>query len=69
VLVKEAKSHGTLTDLSTGEGVIEGGYGWQATPWLQIHPNVQYVIDPGTFSYKTNVPNAWVFGLQTKAVF
>ena len=65
---KEAASGGTLTDLSTGEGVLEAGYGFQATPWLQLHPNVQYVMDPGTFSYK-HYDNAWVFGIQTKVTF
>ncbi|EKM99826.1 MULTISPECIES: carbohydrate porin [unclassified Acidocella] len=62
---KEA-ANATLTNLSTGEGVLEIGYGFQATPWLQIHPNVQYVMDPGTFSY-SHIPNAWAFGLQVKA--
>ncbi|GAN79764.1 carbohydrate porin [Acidocella aminolytica] len=66
--VKQAESNGTLTNLSTGEGVLEVGYGLQATPWLLIHPNVQYVMDPGTFSY-AHVPNAWVFGLETKMKF
>ncbi|MGE4482259.1 carbohydrate porin [Acidocella sp.] len=65
VNAKEA-ANSTLTDLSTGEGVLEFGYGVQATPWLLIHPNMQYVMDPGTFSYK-HIPNAWVFGLQLKA--
>lgn len=64
---KEA-ANSTLTDLSTGEGVLEAGYGFQATPWWLIHPNVQYVMDPGTFSYK-HYSNAWVFGLQTKVTF
>ncbi len=58
-------ANATLTDLSDGEGVLEFGYGFQATPWLQIHPNMQYVMDPGTFSYK-HIPNAWAFGLQVK---
>lgn len=59
----------TLTDLSTGESVMEIGYGLQATPWLLVHPNIQYIMDPGTFSYNKNISNAWVFGLQTKMVF
>jgi len=65
---KETASDGTLTDLSSGEGVIEAGYGFQATPWLMLHPNLQYVMNPGTFSYK-HFPNAWVFGFTTKAKF
>jgi len=63
---KERASH--LTGLSSGEGVVELGYGLQATPWLLLHPNIQYVTDPGTFAYK-HVPNAWAFGLQSKIVF
>ncbi|NNM56262.1 MAG: hypothetical protein HKL97_03740 [Acidocella sp.] len=46
--------------------MLEMVYGFQATPWLLIHPNVQYVMDPGTFAYK-HTPNAWAFGLQIKA--
>jgi len=65
---KELASHGTLTDLPSGEGAIELGYGLQATPWLLVHPNIQYITDPGTFAYK-HIPNAWAFGLQTKMVF
>ena len=65
---KEAASDGTLTDLSNGEGVLEAGYGFQATPWLMLHPNLQYVMNPGTFSYK-HYPNAWVFGFTTKVRF
>lgn len=45
------------------------GYGLQATPWLLIQPNIQYVIGPGTYSYNKIVPNAWIFGLETKDVF
>lgn len=63
--VKEARDQ-DLTNLSTGEGVLEFGYGLQATPWLLLHPNVQYVMDPGTFSY-SHISNAWVFGMQVKA--
>jgi porin len=65
---KELASHGTLTDLSDGEAALELGYGFQATPWLLLHLNIQYITDPGTFVYK-HIPNAWAFGLQTKMVF
>jgi porin len=68
VNAKEAASHGKLTDLSDGEGAVELGYGLQATPWLLVHPNIQYITDPGTFAYK-HIANAWAFGLQTKVVF
>jgi len=68
VNAKELASHGTLTDLSDGESALELGYGFQATPWLLLHPDIQYITDPGTFVYK-HIPNAWAFGLQTKMVF
>jgi len=66
---KELASDGALYGLSDGEGVIEIGYGLRATPWLLVHPNLQYITDPGTFSYDPNLKNAWAFGLQTKVVF
>ena len=58
----------TNFSLEQGETVAEMGYGIQAAPWLLIHPNVQYIVDPGAFSFK-HIPNAWVFGAQTKIVF
>ena len=54
--------------LAKGEAVIEEGYGMMVTRWWLIHPNFQYVIDPGAFTY-THVPNPWVFGVQTKITF
>ncbi len=64
-IVNEKQAAG-LTNVSNGESVLEFGYGVQATPWLMLHPNFQYVMDPGTFSYK-HIPNTWVFGVQLKA--
>jgi porin len=54
--------------LQQGETDVELGYGLSVAPWLMINPNVQYIIDPGAFSF-THVENAWVFGLQTKVTF
>lgn len=54
--------------LAEGENVVEAGYGFQATPWLLLHPNIQYVANPGAFSYR-HLPNAWVFGFETKVKF
>jgi porin len=68
IKAKELSSQGTLDDLTEGEGVVEVGYGLQATPWLLIHPNFQYITDPGTFAYK-HIKNALAFGLQTKVAF
>jgi porin len=59
-----------ITDfqLEQGETDIEAGYGFQAAPWLLIHPNIQYIGNPGAFSFK-HIPCAWVFGLDTRVVF
>lgn len=65
---KLAAQNITTESLSQGEGALEVGYGFAATPWLTLHPNLQYIMDPGTFSYK-HVPNAWVLGFQTKVTF
>ncbi len=58
---------------------IEAWYGWQATGWLNLKFDVQYVINPGGRGYivplgapagnfvKTD--NAWVFGLRTTVNF
>jgi porin len=42
------------------------GYGYQATPWLTLRPNLQYIIEPGAFSGQ-DIDNALVVGLQVKA--
>jgi porin len=54
--------------LEPGENILELSYGLQATPWLLLHPNVQYIGSPGAFSFK-HVPDAWVSGFQTKLTF
>lgn len=51
--------------LDSGETVIEAGYNFAATPWLNVYPNIQYIINPRTFSFQ-NRQNAFVFGLSTK---
>jgi porin len=46
----------------------ELNYNVAVTPWLNIVPNVQYIVHPdgqGALPYpKANLPNAWVLGLQ-----
>lgn len=54
--------------LELGETIVELSYGVQVAPWMLVHPNIQYVGDPGAFKF-THSPDAWVFGLQTKLVF
>lgn len=58
----------TSPDLAMGENNVEIGYGIQATPWMELHPNLQFVGNPGAFSF-THVRNAWVFGAEVKITF
>ncbi|MFR0690626.1 carbohydrate porin [Enterobacterales bacterium AE_CKDN230030158-1A_HGKHYDSX7] len=55
-------------DLDSGEQLIELSYGYQATPWLTLRPDLQYVIEPGAFSGQ-EIDNALLLGLQVKATF
>ena len=55
-------------NLALGENIVELAYGLQATPWLAIHPNVQYIGNPGAFTFK-HIPNAWVFGVHVGLIF
>jgi porin len=62
-----ALNNGTaFPNLDSAEQLIELGYGYQATPWLTLRPNVQYIIEPGAFSGR-DIDNALVIGLQVKA--
>jgi porin len=54
--------------LEMGENIVEVAYGLQATPWMVVHPNVQYIGNPGAFSFK-HVPNAWVYGIHVGLIF
>jgi porin len=47
-----------LDDSSYG---FEAYYRFQVTPWLQLSPNVQYLIDPGIGE---GTDNALVLGLR-----
>lgn len=53
-------------NLDSGEQLIELSYGYQATPWLTLRPDLQYIIEPGAFSAQ-EIDNALVLGLQVKA--
>ncbi|KRP87179.1 hypothetical protein TX25_26180 [Pseudomonas lactis] len=59
---------GRLPSIDSAEQLIELSYGYQATPWLTLRPDVQYIIEPGAFSGES-IDNALVLGLQVKAVF
>ena len=43
------------------ETVVEVHYGLQATPWLRVSPNAQFIANPGG---TRDIPDAWVAGLK-----
>jgi porin len=50
------------------EYVTEAWYGWQATPWMNLKLDAQYVICPGGYTTPTN-RNAFVLGVRTTVDF
>jgi porin len=49
---------------------LELNYGYELAPGIVLRPNIQYVIHPDsryTPSYPSNIPNAFVIGLQINA--
>ena len=69
VLESAAIAHGEFVpNLDSGEQLLEISYGYQATPWLLLRPDLQYIIEPGAFSGE-QIQNALVIGLQAKATF
>lgn len=59
---------GAPASLPAGETVVELSYGLQRLRWLGVRADVQYVIDPGAFSYRST-RNALAFGTQLKITF
>lgn len=51
---------------ASAEYNIELNYSYNATKWLMLRPNLQYVINPGSIN---QVDNALVLGLTTRVVF
>src|SRR3984893_7196139 len=51
---------------------LEAWYGWQATGWLNLKFDLQYVMNPGGRGYNAagvRTDNAWVYGLRTTVKF
>ncbi len=63
---------GLITDrnwqLNSAESLWEVAYTVQVNPWLSIRPDVQYIVNPGTFRY-TNTDNVLAMGVQAKVTF
>lgn len=51
---------------ASAEYNIELNYSYNATKWLMLRPNLQYVINPGS---SNNVDDALVLGLTTRIIF
>jgi porin len=59
---------GGYASLPAGETVVELSYGLQALRWLGVRADLQYVVDPGAFSYRST-RNALALGTQLKITF
>lgn len=63
-----AEAADSISNLDSGEQLLELSYGAQVTPWLTVRPDVQYVMEPGAF-YGVKRDNALLLGVQVKATF
>jgi porin len=52
--------------IQTYESVVEVDYGIAVAPWLQVRPNLQYVMRPGGTG---KIRDAFVTGLFTRMTF
>ncbi|MFK4872923.1 carbohydrate porin [Novosphingobium sp. ZW T3_23] len=59
---------GAYASLPAGETAIELSYGFQANRWLVLRPDIQYIVDPGAFRFRST-PNALALGLQVRMQF
>ncbi|QDK35006.1 carbohydrate porin [Sphingomonas sp. IC081] len=66
--VDTAPIPGSYASLPAGETAIELSYGFQANRWLLIRPDVQYIVEPGAFSFRST-PNALALGFQVRMTF
>ena len=65
---------GSFTPVRSGETFVEVTYQYQATPWWQLQPDFQYVVNPGAGIANPNAPTQRVkgeavFGLRTNILF
>lgn len=58
----------SYASLPAGETAIELSYGIQARRWFSIRPDVQYIVSPGAFGFRTT-RNALAVGSQIKVQF
>lgn len=65
---------GSFTPVRSGETFVEATYQYQVTPWWQLQPDFQDVINPGAGIANPNAPaqrakNEAVLGLRTNILF
>ncbi len=65
---------GSYVPTRGGETYLEVTYQYQATPWWQIQPDIQYVFNPGGGIANPNAPtqrvgNELVLGIRTNILF
>ena len=63
---------GSYTPIRSSETFVEATYQYQATPWWQIQPDVQYVFNPGAGATDTNgqrIKNEAILGIRTNILF
>ncbi|HEX2940362.1 MAG TPA: carbohydrate porin, partial [Rhodopila sp.] len=65
---------GSPTPIRGGETFVEVTYQYQATPWWQLQPDIQYVFNPGGGLASPNNPtqrigNELVLGVRTNILF
>ena len=61
------------TPVSPGETILEATYRARLTPWLELQPDLQYVVNPGAGVPSTESPaplkNALIFGVRVTVDF
>ena len=65
---------GGYTPVRSNETFVEATYQYEAAPWLQLQPDVQYIMNPGggvanPTSPDQRIKNELVFGLRTNILF
>ncbi len=70
----QALNQGVFSTVRHTESFVETTYQYQATPWLQVQPDVQYVFNPGGGIINTSNPmqrvkNELVFGVRSNITF
>jgi porin len=72
--VDTATANGAFFPIRRSETFIEATYQYQATPWWQVQPDLQYVFNPGGGVLNPNNPNErvgneFVLGVRTNILF